>query len=102
VLDFVGDQDTPELGLRVLRRGGTYSVVGYGGRLALPTVEMITQEYHLLGNFVGTYRDLLELMELERERKVTVAVQKYPLEKAAEAVSDLREGRVRGRAVLVP
>jgi D-arabinose 1-dehydrogenase-like Zn-dependent alcohol dehydrogenase len=102
VLDFVAEQDTPDLALRVLRRGGTYSIVGYGGTLTVPTVAMITQEHRILGNFVGTHKDLSELMDLQRRGGVSVTVQKYPLEKVAEAVEDLRRGRVVGRAVLVP
>lgn len=102
VLDFVGEQNSPEVALRALRRGGTYSIVGYGGQLSVPTVAMITQEIRILGNFVGTYRDLVELMELQRQGRVTVAAKQYPLEEAPRAVEDLRHGRVLGRAVLVP
>jgi D-arabinose 1-dehydrogenase-like Zn-dependent alcohol dehydrogenase len=102
ILDFVAEQNTPDLALRVLRRGGTYSIVGYGGTLTVPTVTMITQEYRLLGNFVGTYRDLSELVELERQGRVHVTTRKYALDHAAEALADLRAGRIVGRAVLVP
>ncbi len=102
VLDFVGENETPGVALRVLRRGGTYSIVGYGGTLTVSTVTMITQEYQILGNFVGTYRDLAELMELERLGRVHVTAQQYPLDRAAAAIDDLRAGRVVGRAVLIP
>jgi NAD+-dependent secondary alcohol dehydrogenase Adh1 len=102
VLDFVAEQNTPDLALQILRRGGTYSIVGYGGTVTVPTVTMITQEFRLLGNFVGTYRDLSELMELERQGRVRVTAQNYPLSRAAEAMTDLRNGKVVGRAVLVP
>jgi len=102
VIDFVGEATTPDLALGVLRRGGTYSIVGYGGVLTVPTVSMITQEYRLLGNFVGTYTDLTELVSLAQRGIVRVHTRTYPLEKVAEAVDDLRHGRVVGRAVLVP
>jgi NAD+-dependent secondary alcohol dehydrogenase Adh1 len=102
VLDFVAEGGTPDLALRTLRRGGTYSVVGYGGTLAVPTVAVITQELRILGNFVGTYDDLSRLMELAHRGRIHVLAQKYPLEKVADAVQDLRDGRVVGRAVLVP
>jgi D-arabinose 1-dehydrogenase-like Zn-dependent alcohol dehydrogenase len=102
VLDFVGEQNSPEVALRVLRRGGTYSIVGYGGQLSVPTVAMITQEIRILGNFVGSYRDLVELMELQRQGRVTVAAKQYPLQEAPRAVEDLRHGRILGRAVLIP
>lgn len=102
VLDFVGEQNSPEVSLRILRRGGTYSIVGYGGKLALPTVDMITREIRILGNFVGTYRDLAELMELQREGRVQVSAHQYALSDAPRAVEDLRQGRIFGRAVLTP
>jgi D-arabinose 1-dehydrogenase-like Zn-dependent alcohol dehydrogenase len=102
VLDFVAEQGTPDLALRVLRRGGSYSIVGYGGTLTVPTVAMITQEHRILGNFVGTHAELSELMDLQRRGRINVKVQKYPLEKVADAFEDLRHGRVIGRAVLAP
>jgi D-arabinose 1-dehydrogenase-like Zn-dependent alcohol dehydrogenase len=102
VLDFVGEQNSPTVALSILRRGGTYSIVGYGGTLSVPTVALITREIRILGNFVGNYRDLVELMELQRQGRVTVSAKEYPLSEAPRAVDDLRKGRVLGRAVLVP
>jgi len=102
VLDFVGEQNTPEIAMKMLARGGTYSIVGYGGAIAVPTVTMITREINMLGNFVGTYRDLWELMELQREGRVSLVTQTYALDQAGKAIDDLRQGRVLGRAVLMP
>ena len=102
VLDFVGEQNSPDVALRILRPGGTYSIVGYGGRLSVPTVAMITREIRILGNFVGNYRDLVELMELQRQGRVAVSAKEYPLREAPRAVEDLRRGRILGRAVLIP
>ena len=102
VLDFVGEQNSPEVALGILRRGGTYSIVGYGGKLTVPTVAMITREIRMLGNFVGNYRDLVELMELQRQGRVAVSAKEYPLTQAPRAVDDLRQGKVLGRAVLIP
>jgi NAD+-dependent secondary alcohol dehydrogenase Adh1 len=102
VLDFVGEQNSPEVALRILRRGGTYSIVGYGGVVTVPTVAMITREIRIIGNFVGSYRDLAELMELQRQGRVTVSAKEYSLGDAARALDDLRQGRILGRAVLIP
>jgi D-arabinose 1-dehydrogenase-like Zn-dependent alcohol dehydrogenase len=102
VLDFVGEQNSPQVALEILRRGGTYSIVGYGGTLSVPTVAMITREIRILGNFVGNYRDLVELMELQRQGRVAVSAKEYALTDAPRAVEDLRRGRVLGRAVLIP
>jgi D-arabinose 1-dehydrogenase-like Zn-dependent alcohol dehydrogenase len=102
VLDFVAEESTPELGLTLLRRGGTYSIVGYGGTVTNRTVDMIVRELRILGNFVGTYRDLVELMELNRQGRVRISMERYPLAEAERAIDDLRHGRILGRAVLVP
>ena len=102
VLDFVAESTTPELALKMLRRGGTYSIVGYGGVMTVPTVAMIAREITVQGNFVGTYTDLVELMELARQGRVAVTSTRFPLARAADALAALRAGAVQGRAVLVP
>ncbi len=102
VLDFVAEGNTPQLGLKLLRRGGTYSIVGYGGTLTVPTAEMIVEERMIQGNFVGTYTDLVELMLLREAGRVKISWERYALKDAARALDDLRGGRILGRAVLVP
>ena len=44
--------------------GGYYYIVGYGGKIELPTIDMITTEKTIVGNLVGTYAELVELMAL--------------------------------------
>ncbi|MDI3316552.1 MAG: NAD(P)-dependent alcohol dehydrogenase [Bacillota bacterium] len=102
VLDFVGEHGTPEKALKMLRKGGTYSIVGYGGVVAPTTLDMINRELSIVGNLVGTYNDLVELMELNRQGKVTIRSQMFPLGEAQAVLDDLNAGRVVGRAVLVP
>jgi NAD+-dependent secondary alcohol dehydrogenase Adh1 len=41
-------------------------------------------------------------MALAQSGKVTLHTRTYPLDAAADALSDLDAGRVRGRAILVP
>lgn len=55
----------------------------------------------MIGNIVGTYNDLAELMVLAQAGKVTLHTQKYALTDALKALADL-DGNVRGRAILVP
>ena len=57
---------------------------------------------NVIGNIVGTYNDLAELMVLAQAGKVTLHTRTYPLDQAPEALADLDAGRVRGRAILVP
>lgn len=84
------------------RRGGAYFVIGYGGRLDVPTMELVDQEKTIVGNLVGTYAELVELMELVADGRVKLAITYYPLTQINQALRDLRDGRVKGRAVVVP
>ena len=102
VLDFVAEQGAENDGFAMTRPGGSYFVIGYGGTLTIPTLDVISTERNIIGNIVGTYNELAELMVLAQAGKVTLHTQTYPLDAAQEALHDLDAGLVRGRAILVP
>jgi NAD+-dependent secondary alcohol dehydrogenase Adh1 len=102
VLDFVGDGSTPGDALGMLARQGTYVVVGYGGRLEVPLVDLVANEITILGSLIGTHRELVELAAMAERSQVKVTTRQYPLNAIAEAMEDLRAGRIQGRAVIVP
>ena len=102
VLDFVAEQGAENEGFAMTGPGGSYSVIGYGGELRVPTLDIISTERNVIGNIVGTYNELAELMVLAQGGKVTLHTRTYPLDAAAEALADLDAGKVRGRAILVP
>ena len=102
VLDFVAEQGAEHDGFEMTRRAGSYFVIGYGGQLQIPTLDIISTERNIIGNLVGTYNDLVELMVLAEAGKVSLHTKTYPLDSALEALDDLDNGRVRGRAILVP
>ena len=102
VLDFVGEYGTPADGVAMTRRAGAYFVVGYGGTLEVSTLEIITKELLIVGNAAGTYDDLADLATLTAQGAVTLHTTPYPLEAVNDALHDLEQGRVQGRAVLVP
>ncbi|WP_426514010.1 NAD(P)-dependent alcohol dehydrogenase [Dactylosporangium sp. McL0621] len=102
VLDFVAEQGAEHDGFAMTGRNGSYFVIGYGGTVQIPTLDIISTERNIIGNIVGTYTDLAELMVLAESGKVTLHTKTYPLSAAAEAIADLDAGRVRGRAILVP
>src|ERR1700760_937487 len=102
VLDFVAEQGAEMEGWNMTRPAGSYFVIGYGGQLEIPTLDIISTERNIIGNIVGTYNDLVELMVLAESGKVTLHTRTYPLDAAVEALNDLDAGRVRGRAILVP
>jgi NAD+-dependent secondary alcohol dehydrogenase Adh1 len=102
VLDFVAEQGAEMDGWNMTREAGSYFVIGYGGTLHIPTLDIISTERNIIGNIVGTYNDLAELMDLAQAGKVTLHTRTYSLDAAPEALADLDAGRVRGRAILVP
>jgi len=102
VIDFVGEGDSIKRGLAMTRNAGFYYIVGYGGQINLPAMDMITSEKTIVGNLVGTYAELVELMALADRGRVHLATKEYKLSAANDALRDLHHGAVKGRAVLIP
>jgi NAD+-dependent secondary alcohol dehydrogenase Adh1 len=102
VFDFVAEQGA-ELDAWAMTAGdGFQYMIGYGGEFKAPTLDFVAGEKSVIGNIVGTYTDLAELMVLAQAGKVTLHTKQYPLDGALDALHDLDAGRVRGRAILVP
>lgn len=102
VIDFVGEGGSTAEGLRMLREAGDYHVVGYGENIDVPTIDIISAEINIIGNLVGSYNDLCDLMALAARGAVTLHTRTYALDDFQSAIDDLDAGRVRGRAILVP
>jgi NAD+-dependent secondary alcohol dehydrogenase Adh1 len=102
VIDFVGEGGAVDEGVAMLRRAGSYYVIGYGGALDVPTIDIISTEINFVGNLVGTYNDLAELMTLTAQGKVSLHTSTYPLEAINDAMADLDAGRLQGRGILIP
>jgi len=102
VLDFVGTDETHAAALGMLARRGLFSIVGFGGMVAYPSVAFVSGETAITGNLVGNWIDLWELLQLHGRGAVTLRTETYPLEDVNEVLNKLREGEVTGRAVLIP
>jgi NAD+-dependent secondary alcohol dehydrogenase Adh1 len=102
ILDFVGEGGAVQSGLTMLRRAGSYFVIGYGGAVQVPTIDIISTEINIVGNLVGTYTDLVELMVLAARGQVKLHTATYPLDAFGDALADLDQGRLRGRGILIP
>src|SRR5919198_1100159 len=102
VLDFVAEQGAERDGFAMTGRAGSYFVIGYGGTVQIPTLDIISTERNVIGNLVGTYNDLAELMTLAAQGKVKLHTRTYPLAAVNDAMDDLDGGRLQGRGILVP
>src|ERR671934_859843 len=102
VIDFVGEKGAIQDGVAMLRRAGSYYVIGYGENINVPTIDIISREINFVGNLVGSYNDLDELMTLTAQGRVSLHTSVYPLEAVNDAMADLDNGRLQGRGILVP
>jgi len=101
-LDFVGERGAERDSWAMTRRAGSHFVIGYGGRIDVPAIDVISTERNVIGNLVGSYNDLVELMALTAAGRVTMLTHTYPLDAVNEAMDYLDAGRLRGRGILVP
>jgi D-arabinose 1-dehydrogenase-like Zn-dependent alcohol dehydrogenase len=104
VLDFVGSSQTANLAIGSIIKGGTVVVVGlFGGDVTIPTPFLPLRAMTLRGSYVGTHRELAELLELvNRTGLPQVPIRTRPLDEVSDALGDLRAGKVVGRVVLTP
>ena len=102
VIDMVGEKGSTSMGLNMTKNTGSYYIVGYGEDIQIKSVDMIISERNIIGNLIGTWSELYELMELANKDLVRLSMQEYKLSEANKALHDLNNGLVKGRAVLVP
>lgn len=103
VLDFVGEKGAQVDGWNMTYASGSHFIIGYGGKIEIPTIDIISTERNIIGNLVGTYNDLAELMTLQAQGKVSLQTHTYFLDEINAAVNDLDNGRISGgRGILIP
>lgn len=101
VIDFAGNLDSPNLGISMLAKGGTLSIVGALGDLQINTLAAVVKEISIVFNIVGNHHELATLASMSAKGLRSPYVV-YPLDDAHRAIDDLRNGRLSGRAILVP
>lgn len=102
VFDFVGTQSTVELAGSVTAAEGHISVLGLGGGALAVGMGSTAPGVRVQAPYWGSRSELLEVIELARAGAVTVRTQVFGLDEAPRAYELLAQGRVAGRAVVVP
>jgi alcohol dehydrogenase, propanol-preferring len=104
VIDLVGNAATTQLGFDCLTKGGKLVIVGLfggGATWALPLIPI--KAITIQGSYVGNLRETAELLDLVRTKKIAaIPVTPMPLAKANQALNDLHQGKLVGRAILTP
>lgn len=102
VLDFVGAPPTVTSAGAMAGVEGDVTIVGLGGG-ALPVgFGSPAYEVSVASPYWGTRAELIEVLDLARVGAVDVHVETYALDDAPKAYERLHEGRVEGRAVILP
>ncbi len=91
------------LALKAVRKGGR--VVCGGIHMSdIPSFpyRILWEERQVLSVANLTRQDALEFLQIAPQAAIKTTITRYPLEKANQALDDLRQGRFQGAAVLVP
>jgi alcohol dehydrogenase/propanol-preferring alcohol dehydrogenase len=101
ILATAPDSNSMSLLANGLKRNGKLLVVGAGpDPLTITPAQFIFGRITIQGWASGTAKDSEETMEFSALNGVRPMIEKYPLEKAADAYDQMISGRVRFRAVL--
>ena len=102
VFDFVGVQPTVDMALQVAGTGADVAIVGIGGGTLPVTFGAIAYDAAVRTPYWGSRAELIEVLDLARAGLVGLHVERYGIDEAPEAYARLHDGKVRGRAVVIP
>jgi len=101
-LDFVGAQATVDLCAKVVGRGSRLTIVGLGGGVLHYAANQPPYGCEVSVPYWGSRTELMEVIAMAEAGRIHAQVERFPLEQAVDVYQRLREGRIHGRAVLVP
>jgi len=102
VLDIVGSDATLALAAGVSRRAGHLTVLGIAGGTLPFNYLLVPNELCVASTYYGSIPELAEVLALAASGKIRTQVESFSLADAPLAYQRLHEGKIRGRAVIVP
>lgn len=102
VFDFVGVQASIDLGKQMTKVRGDWNIVGIGGGAAQVGFGLLPYECQVFSPYWGTRADLYDVVALAQKGILDIHTETYSLDEAPEAYRRLHDGKILGRAVLVP
>jgi propanol-preferring alcohol dehydrogenase len=106
VIDFVNNGATAATAFDILRKGGRMVQVGlFGGDFTIPTALLTLKIITVQGSFVGSLRELEELVRLAKEGvlpHIPIIDGVLDAVSVEAALDRLKAGAVPGRIVLAP
>ncbi|MFT4922663.1 MAG: D-arabinose 1-dehydrogenase-like Zn-dependent alcohol dehydrogenase [Haloarculaceae archaeon] len=102
VLDFVGADVTTEYAPDITAAGGDHHIIGYGGHIHEPAQALVNGEFSFVGNIVGRFAELQELVALVEQGAVDLHTSRYDLGNINTVAEQLEHREIDGRAVITP
>lgn len=102
VFDFVGIDATGDLSLAAVSVAGAVVILGAGGGTAKVGFMSVPYDVEVSTSLWGRRNELMELVEMARRGQISIRTTTYSLDEATQAYQDLHDGRIQGRAVVVP
>jgi propanol-preferring alcohol dehydrogenase len=102
VLDFVGAEPTVRTAAGSVGVEGDITIVGIAGAGLPVGFGLLPFEVSVAAPYWGTRGELIEVLDLARSGAISVHTEKFSLDEAPEAYARLHDGRINGRAVVLP
>jgi propanol-preferring alcohol dehydrogenase len=102
VFDFVGAAPTVRIAAASAASEAHVSIVGIGGGQLPVGFGSTAFDVSVRAPYWGSRSELIEVLELARRGQINVEVETFSLDEAPRAYELLHDGKIRGRAVVVP
>jgi propanol-preferring alcohol dehydrogenase len=102
VLDFVGSDVTLAMAAAVARPLGDLTIVGIAGGTLAVSFFSLPYEVSIQTTYWGSRPELIEVLDLGARGLLRPTITTFPLDQATDAYAALKEGKLRGRAVVLP
>jgi propanol-preferring alcohol dehydrogenase len=102
VLDMVGVKPTLEMAAQISGVLGHVTIVGLGNSALPVNFQSPAKECSVAAPYWGSIPELMAVIGLARAGKIKMLVEQFPLERASEAYHLLHDGKIQGRAVIIP
>lgn len=102
VLDCVGVQPTVDLGAKIIGMNSQFTIVGLGGGKITHDGQSLPFGCMLSTPYWGSRAELMEVLALAESGRIHAEITHFKLDETPEVYNKLHEGKIQGRAVIVP
>ena len=99
---MVGVNSTLDMAAQVARVLGHLTIVGLGSATLPVNFRSPPHECSVASPYWGFITELMEVVDLAQAGKIKMLVEHFPLQRADEAYELLHDGKIKGRAVIIP